>query len=519
MSKRKEILIFFVGFVSLLAVASLFVSLFALRSFEVAVGIAIALYVVDVALAFYVLNSKKRSPNVKVCWIFVVLGIPLIGFVLFCVFGINPLVRLQRRRYRSVIEAWTSQEQNVDAARLFAQPNPRNTVFAYVQNTQGRPIYADNHVEFLDSQTQAMERSLRLVRSAKRFIHLQYYILSDGVWFRALANELILKARAGVKVRLIYDWVGSYRRGANKVIAKLRAAGVLVAVFNRKTLTRYTSKTNFRCHRKCLIVDNETALYGGSNIGDEYVRLAPGVVYWDDLNVVLAGRSVNTLNTIFAMDWEVNSYLPKRQRRHDDLTRSPRAYLTPRPAATPGGAFVQAFEKAPNYTDFSVSALLSSLFATASRRIWVTSPYFLPDEGVVQSLCMAASAGVDVKIFLPGFPDNKKYILTMNRSHYARLLEAGVKVYELMGFMHTKLIVVDDDFSVISTMNMDFRSLFINYESALLVRSPAVNAKCRGLVEGYEALSNRVHPDTFTPAQRRAVAFKMAFMNVFHPLL
>lgn len=519
MSLRKEIWILFVGFLSLMAVASIFVSLFVFRSWETAIGVAIGIYFVDTLLAFHVLNSKKRSPNVKMCWIFVILGIPLIGFVLFCGFGINPLRRLVRKRYRSQIAVWTYKEDSSDAARMFATPSPRHQVFAYVQNVQGRPIYANNDIEFLKSQTQALQKSLELIRNAKHFIHAQYYILSDGIWFRAVANELIRKAKAGVKVRLIYDWVGSYRRGAKRVLKRLAEAGVMIAVFNRKFLMRYTARTNFRCHRKCLIVDNELALYGGSNIGDEYVRLRPKLVYWEDLNIILKGRAVNTLNTIFAMDWEVNSYLPNKMRKHDDLTKNPSAYLTPVSTNKQTDIYVQALEKSPNYEDFSSSAMFASLFATASQRIWIATPYFLPDETVVQALCLAAAAGVDVRLYVPGLPDDKRYILTMNRAHYKKLLASGVKIYEYMGFMHSKLVVVDNDFVVISTMNFDFRSLFINYESALLIQSAKVNTRCQALMRDYEALATRITKTSFSQREFKNINWKMAFMNVFHPLL
>lgn len=519
MNRRKEILIFFASFVSLLAIASLFVSLFVFESYMIAMMIAIAVYVADVLLAFSILNSSKRSPNVKMCWIFVILGFPLIGFALFAFFGINPLIRVEKQRYRQTMTEWSQGEDFSDGAKVLAASDPRNQAFAYVQNVQGRPIYAGNGIEFLERQSDTLRRSLELVRSAKKFIHAEYYIISDGVWLRLLANELIAKARAGVKVRFIYDWVGSYRRKANKVLDKLRKAGVMVAVFNRKTLTRYTSKTNFRCHRKCLIVDNEIALYGGSNVADEYVRLAPGLVYWEDFNVVLTGRAVNTLNIVFALDWMVFSYLPRAQRHLDDLAQRPKHYLTPRAAQEPGNAIVQILEKSPNLKDFSTSALLASVFASATTRLWIATPYFLPDESVVQSLCVAASAGVDVRVVLPGLPDDKKYILTMNRSHYEKLRASGVKIFEFAGFMHSKMIVVDDDFSIVTTMNLDFRSLFINYESAMLVKSPETNARCREIFAGYLSQSSQIDENSFTPREMRVIRFKMSFMNVFHPLL
>lgn len=206
-----------------------------------------------------------------------ILSLPVFGFLLFVLFGINPLLRFKRNDYLNYQAAFIKHE-NFEFTKRFLKKSDldENTrhIFSFSVNSEQRPIYENNAIEVIKNPKDLYEKSLALIEQAKDFIHLQYYIISDGVWLRSIANALIRKVREGVKIRLIYDWLGAYNRGANKIINALKKAGVFVGAFNPATVTKYTSKTNFRCHRKCLIVDNKLALYGGSNIADEYIRYA-----------------------------------------------------------------------------------------------------------------------------------------------------------------------------------------------------------------------------------------------------
>lgn len=522
MNRRKEIFILFAGFFSIFIFSVTITSILLFSSWIYALVIGALWYFISIIIAFYILNSTRRIVNVRMCWIFVILGIPILGLSIFLLFGINPLIRLRQKTYLQHQEELTQFENFEFSHKYFQDPNQDinyRQIFRYGYNCETRPVYQNNDIQVIENQSHLFRESIKLIRSAKLFIHLQYYIISDSVWMRTIANELIKKARTGVRVRFIYDWVGSYKRDTQKIIKKLKEAGIIVAIFNPKTVTRYTSKTNFRCHRKCLIVDNHTAIYGGSNLGDEYIRLAPNIINWEDSNIVVKGQVVNTLNLLFCLDWGTYCEIGRNQKHLDDLKENRKKYFPKYEVQHIQPTIAQVIEKSPNYDSFELSGLLSTIIARAKKRIWIVTPYFIPTDSIIEALKVASLSGVDVRIIVPGLPDDKKYILTINRFHYDRMLNSNIKIFEYNGFIHSKLILIDDAFVSIGTFNFDFRSLYINYESALLVKDNAIASQYEKVFKNYLRQSSLININTFTPGQKRIIRFKMAFMNAYHPLL
>ncbi|WP_027119582.1 cardiolipin synthase [[Mycoplasma] testudinis] len=525
MNKKKEILILIAGNFSILAIIALVVTVIVFQSFFYLVVVIVCFYVLQVLLSFYLLNSR-RIVNVKMCWIFVILGLPVFGFFLFVIFGINPLLRFKRKDYLSRQASFIRHEDFDFTNEFLNEESEKNDllkqIFYFGVNSQRRPVYCNNEVFVVQNQKNLYHESLKLIEKAKHFIHLQYYIISDGVWLRSIANALIEKVKQGVKVRFIYDWVGTYKRGAAAILKELKEAGVLIGEFNPATFTRYTSKTNFRCHRKCLIVDNVYALYGGSNLADEYIRYEKWFNNWEDSNVIISGHIVNTLNIIFCLDWLSYCGLSKDQRNQDDLLENRDFYLSlkkPELVSTERKVIAQIVESSPGYNEKTLHDMLISLFAKAKSKIKIITPYFVPTEGVLTALRTASLSGIDVQIILPGMPDDKAYILTMNRFQYEKLIDADIRIYEYQGFIHSKTIMIDDDVTVVSTFNLDFRSLFINYESALIVKDSETVKNYTNIFNNLISQSTKITPKTFSKHQKRIIKWKMAFMNIYHPLL
>lgn len=524
MNKRKETLILIAGFLSIIAIIAIVASVIVFHSLLYLFLIAAVFYLFSVCLSFYLLNSKRIS-NVKLCWIFVVLSLPIFGFFLFVIFGINPLLRFKRKDYLKRQKRYIEFE-NFEFTKKFLSDETidcdERHMFSYCFNVQKRPVYENNQIRIVSNQKNLFSESINLIRSAKKFIHLQYYIISDSVWLRTIANELIKKVRQGVVVRFIYDWVGSYKRGSNKILKTLRKEGVLIGEFNPVTVTRYTSKTNFRCHRKCLIVDNLVAMYGGSNIGDEYIRYHKWFNNWEDSNVFVTGEVVNTLNLIFILDWTSYCDIYNNQISKDDLYLNKQKYLSiqkPVLENAKNKVIAQIVETSPGYNEKSIHDLIVSMFSKANKRIWIITPYFIPSDSILAALRTAAISGVDVRIIMPGMPDDKNYILTINRYHYDSLIEADIKIYEYQGFIHSKEIIIDDDISVLGTFNLDFRSLFINYESAMIIKDPTTNQRYHELFLNLCMQSTRIKQNTFSKKKKRIIKWKMAFINIYHPLL
>lgn len=524
MNKRKETLILIAGFLSIIAIIAIVASVIVFRSLLYLFLILAVFYLFSVCLSFYLLNSKRIS-NVKLCWIFVVLSLPIFGFFLFVIFGINPLLRFKRNDYLKRQKKYIEFE-NFEFTKKFLNDETidcdERHMFSYCFNVQKRPVYENNQIRIVSNQKNLFSESINLIRSAKKFIHLQYYIISDSVWLRTIANELIKKVRQGVVVRFIYDWVGSYKRGSNKILNTLRKEGVLIGEFNPVTVTRYTSKTNFRCHRKCLIVDNLVAMYGGSNIGDEYIRYHRWFNNWEDSNVFVTGEVVNTLNLIFILDWTSYCDIYNNQISKDDLYLNKEKYLSiqkPVLQNLENKAIAQIVETSPGYNEKSIHDLIVSMFSKANKRIWIITPYFIPSDSILSALRTASISGIDVRIIMPGMPDDKNYILTINRYHYDSLIEADIKIYEYQGFIHSKEIIIDDDISVLGTFNLDFRSLFINYESAMIIKDSITNQRYHELFLNLCKQSTRIKQNTFSKKKKRIIKWKMAFINIYHPLL
>lgn len=518
--KHKEILFLFVGILSFILLIAIIVSIVLFASWIYTLVFLFIWYIISIIVTFYLLNVNNRSTNVKLCWIFVIFAIPIIGLFLFFIFGINPLVRIRKKKYLENQKDWIKYENFEYTKNFLNQSNMSNLnfIFNYGYNLQQRPIYDDTNIFVLTNPHEFYSESIKLIREAQEFIHLQYYIISDSILMRTITNELIKKARLGVKVRLIYDWVGSYRRKLRKIIKTLKREGIIVAIFNPKFLTKYTGKTNFRCHRKCLIVDNKKAIYGGSNIGDEYICYAPNIIKWADNNVVITGSIVNTINLIFCMDWNINCQVNKKQIKLDDITNKNK-YLKIKKNDNSTNLISQFVESSPNYNDFVLSGILTSIIGKAKKRIWIVTPYFIPNDSIIEALQVTAFLGIDVRIMLPGYPDDKKYILTINRAHYDKLLNAGIKVYEYNGFIHSKFLIVDDNFTVIGTFNMDYRSLLINYESSLLINNENLNQNYSKIFINYIKEAQEINFDSFSKHEKNIFKFKIAFMNLYHPLL
>lgn len=496
------LLIFICGWITIMFISSNINSFILLSSFSV-------LYICQSIVAFFVFNSQ-RIVNVKLCWVFIIYFLPLFGMAFFLMFGIIPL-SIRNFKDSKINNKEFHKYENYEFTKLYIKDNELNDlVFAY--NFNKSPIYKNNQYTFIE-QNQLMETSIDLIKSAKEFIHIHYYIISDCFWFDEISKALIEKAKENVKIRFMYDWAGSYKRIKKSSISKLKNAGIEVEIFNPKTFNLYTSNTNFRSHRKGIIIDNKKCLTGGSNIGDEYLNLKKNYSNWMDLNFIIEGEIVNSLNLSFCNDWiNYSSYSFKKEK---DIN----FYKNFKIFKSNDENISQVINSSPNISINPFLQILSSVISLAKNKITIVTPYFLLHDSIVSSLMCASIKGVKVKIILPSTPDDKKYILTINRSNYKKLLGANIEIYEYVGFMHSKIIIVDNDISILGTNNMDFRSLLINFETAILIISKKTNTKLNEICLGYIANSHLIKEETMKTIFSKKEKMKMNLINIIHPLL
>lgn len=427
--------------------------------------VAIIIFVLEIAFAFRIVVSP-RSSYAKASWMIVILVFPFIGLLTFVIFGVYPLRKRQRKAYlqqqRQIIE-----QEDFTFSKQIMNNKELNWIFNYGLNNQIKPIYKDNQIKIIADNTQLFEESINLIRSAKQYINIQSYIFSySGFWSKIFFSELIKKANEGVKVRLIYDWLGAHKRVNNKIFKQLQEYGVEVACFNPKGLTQFKGATNYRLHSKFVIVDNKVALYGGSNFADEYLSMNKDSCHWKDLNYLVTGPIVNTMNVTFINYWSVFCKTTNdASSKQNLLNDTPLIFKKPHFESTNTIAQLLVFE--PDFNEFALANALLHAFYNAKKSIKILTPYFCPPNSIIEALKTCHRQGIKIEIIAHN--KNQKYVQMMNRENYKKLADIGVDVYEYDGYLHSKCIIIDDKYVLTGSCNVDWRSIYLDFESELIV--------------------------------------------------
>lgn len=425
------------------------------------------------ALIFFAyLIQQKRSPASTMAWLLFVLFLPYVGVPFYLMLGGRKLHRMARRKARVYEPSPSRQTCPVD----------RNTE-KFLLSYGVPPASPGNQVELLTDGEQAFHRFVRLIDQATSTIHITTYILGRDEVGKEIVARLARRAAAGVSVRLLLDDLGSWRIG-KRYLAPLVREGAKVAYFMPVLHVPFRGRANLRNHRKIVVVDGRVAITGGMNLAWPYIGLAPDPVCWRDLSAVVEGPAVADLEALFFSDWAFAT--------GTKLTAEPARGQLPGGDDTGGHAesstdssFVQVVASGPDVPgDALYETLVSQIFA-ARERIWIVTPYFVPDEMLVRALNLAARRGVDVRLIMPVRSNHLSADLA-RESYLRELHEAGAHVLLYQPVMlHGKAILFDDDLAVIGSANMDNRSLFLNYEVALFLYSreevDAVSAWARAL--------------------------------------
>ena len=349
-----------------------------------------------------------------------------------------------------------------------------------------------------------MEALLGEIARARHHIHLQYYIFCDDETGRRLRDALVEKARQGVHVRILYDDVGC--SGVSKSFFEgMRREGIEVHAFLHVKFPRFTSKVNYRNHRKIVVIDGRVGFIGGMNIADRYVR---GTEWgsWRDTHFRIEGSGVAGLQVAFLSDWSATTkrhvsgseYFPAAQRYTDNILQIV--------AGGPLGKW-RALLQADSYA-----------VANARRRVWIQTPYYLPSDVLNTALQTAALGGIDVRLMLPARSDSRLIDLA-SHSYLDDMMRAGVKIlfYE-PGFLHSKLLIIDDGLTVIGSANMDFRSFEHNFEVNAFIYDAEFTSRMSAIFSDDAARCHAVTPGEWFRRPRRR-RWAESFMRVFSPLM
>ena len=460
------------------------------------------IYALTVIVILMVVISENRNPVKSLAWITVLLLMPGVGIVLYMFFGrsiknTRMISRRNRRRLKRV-----QQKHKVDPSRLGLSEQSRSLVkLAY--SLSGAIYHVNNNVEIFTNGKDKFDALKKDISTARQYILIQYYIFSDDKIGQEIAQLLIDQARKGVKVCVIYDHVGSLHT-KNRFFKRMRKAGVKIYPFFKVTFPPFGTRINWRNHRKICVIDGKVGYIGGMNIADRYVE-GDKLGTWRDTHLRVTGTAVTSLLFSFAVDWNFMG---------QPLIDSEVVEIG-KPVGDMG---IQLMTSGPTSQWSNVAMMFHHAIVNSKKRVYLQTPYFLPTEGLLKALCAAALAKVDVRIMIP----RRSYSRTMTYascSYITECLRAGIKFYFYDGGMlHSKTLVIDDEFSSVGSTNFDFRSFEHNFESNLFIYSRELNSKMADIFMQDLNQSTRVFPSEWKKRPRH-VKIAESLLRLLSPIL
>ncbi|ASV68585.1 cardiolipin synthase [Cytobacillus sp. FSL W7-1323] len=419
------------------------------------------IYLLNMILAIVVIFLERKDAASTWAWLLVLFFIPLLGFAIYLLFGQNfskkkKMFQWEDRKKIGIDEMLKMQISALHNRSLPAEneqvQNHYDLIHMQLVNNDA-VLTQDNAIQMYTDGKDKFDALFKDIEGATDHIHLQYYILRRDALSKRLITLLNKKAREGVKVRILYDDLGS-RSLTKRFFKSLREAGGEVEAFFPSKFHFINLRLNYRNHRKLVIIDGKIGYVGGFNVGDEYLGLNKKFGYWRDTHLRIEGSAVYAIQTRFILDWNQASH------RHD-IHYLPEYYP---PITTKGRIPMQIVASGPDNELEQIKLGYIKMIMSAKETILIQTPYFIPDASVVDALRIAVLSGVNVKIMIPNKPDHM-FVYWATYSYIGELLKLGAKVliYD-NGFIHAKTIVIDDEIASVGTANIDVRSFRLNFE-------------------------------------------------------
>ena len=427
----------------------------------------IIIYVIIVCITIGSIILYGSDPSRSLGWILVVIFIPFAGTITYLLFGIN------RREFKIFTLKRVLQRRLYDKKYLKHNSSENKVLFNYskkiklallLENSSKFQAIEGNKITILNNGADAYKNIFEKLESAKNFIHIQFYILEDGAILEQIYEIFKRKIQEGVEIRMIYDALGSFWL-KTKIIKKFKALGVEVFPVMPIKFGTILFTINFRNHRKIIIIDGEIGFTGGVNISDKYVSSQSELGIWDDEHICIEGPAVGSLHKIFIKDYYFASsneslldekYHPKIQKKGDSI--------------------VQIVASEPDSDHSTILYQYLSLINIADTCIYIANPYFMPSKPLLEGIKMAALGGIKIKLLIPEKSDSilAKYSM---QSYFNELLQVGIEIYRSSNFLHSKIIITDNEIVSVGSGNFDYRSFEQNFETNALVYDEKVAQK------------------------------------------
>lgn len=460
-------------------------------------------YIITAIGVTIVIITQNRNPVKTVSWILILVFLPLVGLFIYYFFGEDGRKKrlISHRMFRSLSkEAF----DRIEPSECSPPPPGYAGLVDLLIRTDRSSLYPGNRVTYYSDGMSKFEALFEEIRKAKHHIHIQYYIYADDEIGHKLADLLVEKARQGVIVRLIYDDVGSWKV-KRKFFKQLQKKGIQVEAFLKVAFRFLTSRVNYRNHRKIVVIDGKVGFMGGMNVADRYIKgVKTGI--WRDNHIKVEGKAVAGLQTSFIIDWNY----ARKEFLSDDL------YF---PDIEPKGKqLIQFATSGPMGQYKSIHLGIIQAFYNAKEYIYIQTPYFVPTDLLMSAIQTAAMRGIDVRLMIPRHSDTTfVHIATM--SFIQDLLDSGVNVYLFeAGFLHSKMMVIDDSLTITGSANMDVRSFEHNFEiDAFIYEREAAEESCN-IFKSDMQMASLLLPDEWSKRSNFS-KFTESIVRLFSPLL
>ncbi len=419
-----------------------------------------ALDVFAVFTVLYILNSPSH-PSYKIIWIILIALFPIFGGPFYLIFANKGISKRQKKKMEPLnkVLAKVTKADSLLLEKIALKNEDAYRQMRYIHDYSQSPVYGYTEAKYYPLGDDLYPDLIDALKSAKKFIFLEYFIIDEGFVWDHILPILQEKAASGVDVRILYDDFGCSSTLPSYYYLELRKMGIKAYAVNRFKLI-LDVRMNNRDHRKIAVIDGKYGFTGGLNLADEYINSVTRFGHWKDTGIRLSGEGVYGLTLMFLTHWDSIS---------GTLDDYPKFLSKLNSESTLALGFVQPYDDIPFDTEAVGKNIYLNMFGRAHSYIHAMTPYLILDNEMSTALCNAAKQGVDVKIIVPHIPD-KKTIFEMTRANYPELIRNGVKVYEYTpGFVHAKLAIADGAFANIGTINLDYRSLYLHMENGVFL--------------------------------------------------
>jgi cardiolipin synthase A/B len=469
--------------------------------------------VLDLLFAITIVFIQRKNPTAVAAWLLVIFFIPVLGFILFLIFGQDyrkrKMFQIKDEADRVVTAYIKTQEKLLKKTDVPLDDrwsgSLRRMVLMLLESNRAI-VTNDNHVTVYTKGTEKFSDLIAAIKTARHHIHLEYFIVKDDGLGGEIMAALVDRARSGIEVRLLVDGVGSGRLSHHFFDGLVKEGGQY-AVFFPSLIPFFNYRINYRNHRKIAIIDGKTVFIGGFNVGDEYIGKGKKWGFWRDTAVKIEGSAAAAAQLRFFQDW---NYASMQKIDYEPVYFSE--------GGEKSGSILQIVSGGPDNQWNPVKESYLKMINSATETVYIQTPYFIPDESIVDCLRIAALSGLDVRIMIPTKPDHM-FVYWASHSYIEQLLSSGVRAYTYdNGFLHSKTIVIDGTVASVGSANWDVRSFRLNFETNAIMYDPFIAGE---LKEAFEQDLGYCRELTTGWYDSRSVFFKAraAISRLFSPIL